>query len=65
MINGMTQTDIAQRLGVHQPQVSLWLSGARMPKSSNLHRLAEVLGIEPAELWSIIDKRRQERLARR
>lgn len=61
----MTQADIAQRLGVHQPQVSQWLSGARMPKSDNLHRLAEVLGIEPAELWSIIDKRRQERLARR
>lgn len=28
---GMTQKEIAERVGVHQPKVSEWLRGLRMP----------------------------------
>jgi transcriptional regulator with XRE-family HTH domain len=47
---GMTQKEIAEKMGVHQPKVSEWLRGIRIPNSKLLYKLAEVLEEEPAVL---------------
>jgi transcriptional regulator with XRE-family HTH domain len=38
-----TQVEIANLMGVKQPQVSNWLNGKRIPTSSNLIKLAGIL----------------------
>jgi transcriptional regulator with XRE-family HTH domain len=57
---GMTQKEIADKMGVHQPKVSEWLRGKRIPNSKSLYRLAEVLQEEPESLMSFILERRKE-----
>ena len=47
---GMTQKEIAEKMGVHQPKVSEWLIGLRFPNSKSLIRLADVLDEEPEKL---------------
>ena len=47
---GMTQKEIAEKMGVHQPKVSEWLRGLRFPNSKSLIRLADVLDEEPEKL---------------
>ena len=47
---GMTQKEIAEKMGVHQPKVSEWLRGLRMPNSKSLVKLAYVLDEEPETL---------------
>lgn len=42
----MTQADIAKRMGSHQPAVSDWLSGRRLPKRKNLIALAQAMDID-------------------
>ena len=37
--NGLTQKEIAERVGTSQPHVSSWLSGQRIPSSKNLMKL--------------------------
>jgi transcriptional regulator with XRE-family HTH domain len=63
MIRGLSQNDIASRMGAHQPQVSAWLSGRMIPKDDNLFRLAEALGMAPDQVMAMIIRRRQARLA--
>ena len=46
----MTQREIAEKMGVHQPKVSEWLNGLRMPNTKSLYKLAEVLEEEPVRL---------------
>ena len=48
--NGLTQKEIAEKMGVHQPKVSEWLRGLRFPNSKSLIRLADVLDEEPEKL---------------
>ncbi len=47
---GMSQREIAEKMGVHQPKVSDWLNGNRLPNSKSLVRFAEVLGETPENL---------------
>ena len=47
---GMTQQEIAEKMGVHQPKVSEWLRGLRTPNSKTILKLAEVLQETPEEL---------------
>ena len=46
----MTQLEIAEKMGVHQPKVSEWLRGLRTPNSKTILKLAEVLQETPEEL---------------
>ena len=48
--NGMTQSDIAKKIGTTQPVISNWLNGVTFPNAENLHKLANVLDLEPKEL---------------
>ena len=47
---GMTQQEIADKMGVHQPKVSEWLRGLRTPNSKTIVKLAEVLQETPEDL---------------
>lgn len=50
--NGMSQREIADKMGVHQPKVSDWLNGIRIPNSKSLIKFAEVLGETPETLMN-------------
>ena len=45
-----TQVEIAEMMGVKQPQVSNWLNGKRIPTASNLVKLSNILELYPEEL---------------
>lgn len=47
---GMTQAQLAERMGVEQPTVQRWERGRREPTIAQLHELAGHLGIEPGAL---------------
>lgn len=46
----LSQADLAQALGRTPTSISYWESGQRSPGLEEIVRLAEVLGVEPAEL---------------
>lgn len=46
----MSQTTLAERVGVSQQTVSKWLNGETQPRLKVLPALADALGIEPADL---------------
>lgn len=49
--NGLTQQQLAERVGVTQSAIAAWESGKReVPKGDNLLRLSEVLGFEADKL---------------
>lgn len=48
---GFTQKQLAELCGVHQPKISDWLNGNRIPTSNSLYKLAEVLDEDPDELY--------------
>lgn len=48
---GMTQKQLAARVGVGESAVSLWLSGKREPTMSKLKRLCEALGCKAEDVW--------------
>ena len=52
----MSQKEIAEQMGVHQPKVSEWLNGVRMPNSVSLYKLAKVLDEEPHTLIQALQK---------
>ena len=41
---GMTQEDLAARVGVERPAIALWEAGARTPTTDKLPALAQALG---------------------
>ena len=47
---GLTQTELAERLGIHQESVSRWERGTVTPSVSQVFRIAEALGIDAAWL---------------
>ncbi len=48
--NNLTAQQLADRLYVSQPTVTRWETGERLPDIQMLPRLAECLGVEPADL---------------
>lgn len=47
---GLTQTQLAERLGVTQLTVSRWENEGRIPRRPMLYKLAEMLACEPRDL---------------
>ena len=43
--SGLTQTQVAERLGVAQAQYARWESGGRNPKDETVEKLAEIFGV--------------------
>lgn len=58
-----TQVEIADMMGVKQPQVSNWLNGKRIPTSSNLIKLANILTMRPEQLLEKLESIKQENQA--
>lgn len=48
---GLTQAELAKRVGIGQPAVSLMLKRQSRPQYSTVVRFAQALGVEPKELW--------------
>jgi transcriptional regulator with XRE-family HTH domain len=53
---GLTQNDLAQRLGVPQSRISEIESGTRMPNLVTMLRLAAALDCKPSALLAPFDK---------
>jgi transcriptional regulator with XRE-family HTH domain len=47
---GLSQADVAARVGVRQQTVSKWLTGETQPRVKLLPALADTLGVTPADL---------------
>ena len=47
---GFTQEELAQKLGITRGAITHYLSGRRVPPLKQFHRLASVLGVDPAWL---------------
>jgi transcriptional regulator with XRE-family HTH domain len=43
--NGLSQTQLAAKLGVCQPTVSYWLSGGKHPSGSRLRDISRCTGL--------------------
>jgi transcriptional regulator with XRE-family HTH domain len=49
--SGLTQSEVAERLGVHRSLVSHWAMGVSRPKLDHAVKLQEIMGI-PVEAWT-------------
>lgn len=47
---GLTQDDVGRAFGVTKSAVNQWESGKNVPDGRKLHRLAEILGLDPATI---------------
>lgn len=50
---GLTQAQLAVCLGVPQPQIAKWETGARRPKVENLARIAAALNVPLERLMQL------------
>ncbi len=50
LAKGLTQGQLASRMGVHLSTVSAWETGRAVPQPSRLPELARMLGIDPLKL---------------
>jgi transcriptional regulator with XRE-family HTH domain len=48
---GITQVELAERMGVGQPAVSMVLSRKRRPQRRTVEKFAAALGVTPKKLW--------------
>lgn len=49
---GLTQEQLAEKIGTTQSAVALWETGRRAPMAAKLPKLAEVLGCGIADLFN-------------
>lgn len=48
---GLSQTELAEALGIDQSAVSNWERGLSEPTAFNIRRLADILGVKPGDLF--------------
>lgn len=48
---GMTQRDLAARIGVHKITISQWERGDRAPSFRNIHNLAKALKLDEGAVY--------------
>jgi len=61
MIRGLSQQQLAKKIGATQPQVSDWLTGKKTPNSGNLSKLAEAMDMAEEDLARLLTIRRKSR----
>jgi transcriptional regulator with XRE-family HTH domain len=49
-LSGLSQVEVAQRLGVSATTVSDWYTGKKMPRSNSLKKISDLFGIKIADL---------------
>jgi DNA-binding transcriptional regulator YiaG len=57
----MTQTELAQTLGVSVSTVSLWETGRKQPRPQNIRKLAEVWELSPQTVLAAIKETAQRK----
>lgn len=62
---GLTQEQLAQKLGIGPQSVSKWENGITMPDISALPLLAEVFGVSIDDLFDLTDEQRLNRIENR
>lgn len=50
-VNGMTQAQVAAKIGTTQACVAMWESGAAMPRADKLPEIAKVLHCDISDLF--------------
>ena len=50
---GLTQAQLADRLGISAPQVTVWETGYRRPSLKSIYRIAKALDVDVAVLLGI------------
>lgn len=61
---GLTQEQLADRIGTYKGQISNWESGRRSISAHVQAALAEALGIDPGDLWRDPDRPSADELLR-
>lgn len=54
---GLTQADVAKRFNIKQSTVAMWESGASIPRTENITKLADLLGISVDQLLECFERR--------
>ena len=54
-IKGLTQQELANRIGVNRTQISNYINGRRQPSFAKMKLIAENLSVKFEELWSTTD----------
>ena len=62
MIRGLSQQELARRIGATQPQVSDWMAGKKTPHAGNLSKLAEAMDMAEEDLARLLTIRRKSRI---
>lgn len=52
---GYTQTSFANKLGVSQPTICVWIRGNSKPKTKDLPRIAKALGVSVNKLVGVLN----------
>ena len=58
--SGMTQNDIAQKLGIKQSQISCYVHGKKMPTISTLANLLAIIDADPYDILCIDEYNKPE-----
>lgn len=61
MIRGLSQQQLAKKIGATQPQVSDWMTGKKTPNAGNLTKLAEAMDMAEEDLARLLTIRRKSR----
>ncbi len=48
---GLTQAELAERVGVGQPAISMMLNRSCRPQNKTVRKIADALGVTPDDLW--------------
>lgn len=51
--SGVSQTVIAERLGVKQPQISCYIHGKKLPALDTFANLCTILEVDPADILCV------------
>ena len=54
-LSGLTQTELAKRLGIKQQSIAQYLSGRALPALDTFANLCAVLDLDPAEILCLTD----------
>ena len=52
---GITQKELADKMGVHKQVIANWLNGSRNPKRENIKKLCEILDLPMSFFYEEID----------
>lgn len=55
LFSGMTQREVAEKVGITEVSMSRYVLGTRIPKAPTLARIATVLGCTPNDLLNVME----------